>query len=82
MWKGSSAVRPGIHLDYRWKGNIDGEDVSLRVPNPAFPYRAPVTNPNAFGRDQIDLTVFARAPFAGSWYVEAAHKRPKSFTSV
>jgi hypothetical protein len=43
MWKGGSAVRPGIHLDYRWQGDIDGEDVSLRVPNPAFPYPAPVT---------------------------------------
>ena len=76
MWKGASVVRPGIRLDYRWQGDIDGEDVSLRVPNPAFPYPAPVTNPNAFGGDQIDLTVFARAPFADSWYVEAAYSQP------
>jgi len=50
--------------------------VSLRVPNPAFPYPAPVTNPNAFAGDQVDLTVFARAPFVGSWYVEAAYFQP------
>ncbi len=50
--------------------------MSLRVPNPTFPYPAPVTNPNAFGGDQIDLTVFARAPFADSWHVEAAYSQP------
>ena len=61
MWKGASAVRPGIRLDYRWQGDINGEDVSRRVPNPVFPYPAPVTNPNAFGRYQIDLTVLTRA---------------------
>ena len=76
IWKGASVVRPGIRLDYRWQGDIDGEDASLRVPNPAFPYPAPVTNPNAFGGDQVDLTVFVRAPFADSWYVEAAYSQP------
>ena len=76
MWKGATVVRAGIRPDYRWQADIEGEDVSLRVPNPAFPYPAPVTNANAFGGDQVDLTGLARAPFADSWSVEAAYSQP------
>lgn len=76
MWKGASAFTPGIRLDYRWRDDIDGEDVSLRVPIPAFPYPAPVTNPSAFGGEQVDLTAFLRVPFAKNWYAEASYAQP------
>jgi hypothetical protein len=48
----------------------------LLVPNPQFPYPAPVTNPSAFGGEQIDLTVFLRFPFANGWYTEASYAQP------
>jgi hypothetical protein len=76
MWKASSAFKPGVRLDYRWRDDIDGEDASVRVPIPGFPYPAPVTNPNTFGGEQLDLTLFARLPFAEGWYVEAAYSQP------
>jgi hypothetical protein len=56
----SDVFKPGVRLDYRWRDDIDGEDASLRVPIPGFPYPAPVTNPNTFGGEQLDLTLFAR----------------------
>jgi hypothetical protein len=46
------------------------------VPVPAFPYPAPVTNPGAFGGEQIDLTAFVRVPLASAWYAEAAYAKP------
>ena len=76
MWNGFSAVKPGIRLDYRWRDDIHGEDASLRVPIPGFPYPAPVTNPNAFGGEQLDLTGFLRVPFADKWYAEVSYARP------
>ena len=76
VWKGASALRPGVRLDYRWRDEIHGEDASLRVPIPAFPYPAPVTNPNAFGGEQVDVTLFARFPFAAGWYAEATYAQP------
>ena len=76
VWKGASALRPGVRLDYRWRDKIHGEDASLRVPVPGFPYPAPVTNPNAFGGEQVDVTLFARWPFAAGWYAEAAYAQP------
>ena len=76
VWKGASALRPGVRLDYRWRDEIHGEDASLRVPIPAFPYPAPVTNPNAFGGEQVDVTLFARLPFAAGWYAEATYAQP------
>ena len=76
MWKASSVIQPGVRLDYRWRDDIDGEDASLSVPIPAFPYPAPVTNPQAFGGQQLDLTVFARLPLASGWYVEGAYSQP------
>ena len=62
--------------DYRWRGTIAGQDETLLVPNPQFPYPAPVTNPSAFGGEQIDLTVFVRFPFADGWYAEASYAQP------
>lgn len=51
---------PGVGLTYRWQGDIKGEDAELAVPNPAFPYPAPVADPNDFGGEQIDLSVFVQ----------------------
>ena len=76
MWKGASAFTPGVRLDYRWRDDIDGEDASLRAPIPAFPYPAPVTNPSAFGGEQVDLTAFVRVPLAKRWYAEASYAQP------
>ena len=76
MWNGFSAVKPGIRLDYRWRDDIHGEDASLRVPIPGFPYPAPVTNPNAFGGEQLDLTGFLRVLFAKKWFAEMSYARP------
>jgi hypothetical protein len=76
MWNGSSVLKPGVRLDYRWRDDIHGEDASLRVANLAFPYPAPVTNPNAFGGKQLDAEVFLRMPFADKWYAEVSYARP------
>lgn len=76
MWNGWSALKPGIRLDYGWSDAIDGEDASLRVPVPGFPYPAPVTNPSAFGGEQLDVTAFMRIPFADQWYAEVSYARP------
>ena len=76
QWKGFTGFSPGMRLDYRWRGTIAGQDETLLVPNPQFPYPAPVTNPSAFGGEQIDLTVFVRFPFAGGWYAEASYAQP------
>ncbi len=76
MWKGASVFKPGVRMDYRWRGDIDGEDASLSVPIPGFPYPAPVTNPNAFGGEQVDLTAFVRVPLAQGWYAEASYAQP------
>ena len=76
QWKGFTALSPGMRLHYRWRDTIGGQDVALLVPNPQFPYPAPVTNPSAFGGEQIDLTVFVRFPLANGWYTEASYAQP------
>lgn len=76
QWKGFTAFSPGMRLHYRWRGTITGQDAALLVPNPRFPYPAPVTNPSAFGGEQIDLTVFVRFRFAKGWYTEASYAQP------
>ena len=76
QWKGFTAFSPGMRLHYRWRGRIAGQDAALLVPNPQFPYPAPVTNPSAFGGEQIDLTVFVRFPLANGWYTEASYAQP------
>jgi hypothetical protein len=76
QWKGFTAFSPGMRLHYRWRGTIAGQDATLLVPNPTFPYPAPVTNPGAFGGEQIDLTAFVRFPFANGWYTEASYSQP------
>jgi hypothetical protein len=76
MWNGSSVLKPGVRLDYRWRDDIHGEDALLRVANLTFPYPAPVTNPNAFGGKQLDVEVFLRMPFADKWYAKVSYARP------
>ena len=76
MWKGAAAFKPGVRINYRWRDDIDGEDASLRVSIPGFPYPSPVANPNAFGGEQVDLTDFVRIPPTKSWYVEASYAQP------
>lgn len=76
MWTGGAVFAPGVRMDYRWQDTISGEDVSLRVPNPVFPYPAPVTNPNAFGGEQIDVTLFVHVPLSERWYLDASYAQP------
>ena len=35
-----------------------------------------VTNPNALGGQQVDLTAFVRGPLNEGWYVEASYAQP------
>ena len=44
----ASELLSGMRLHYRWRDTITGQDAALLVPNPQFPYPAPVTNPSAF----------------------------------
>ena len=76
MWKDAGIFQPGVRLDYRWRDDISGQDAALSVPNPVFPYPAPVTNPQAFGGEQIDLTGFLRLSLDKGWYIEAAYAQP------
>jgi len=70
-------IEPGVRLSYRWQGQISGEDSDLSVPNPAFPYPAPVVDPSDFGGQQVDLAVFARLPLGSDgWFVEATYSEP------
>lgn len=76
VWKEAGTIQPGVRVDYRWRDDIHGEDGDLRVPIPAFPYPAPVTNPNAFGGSQVDLTAFLRLASRKGWYAELAYAQP------
>ena len=70
-------IEPGIRLAYRWQGKISGEDTDLSVPIPAFPYPAPVADPNDFGGQQVDLAIFARLPVGNSgWFISAEYSEP------
>ncbi|MGA1054925.1 MAG: hypothetical protein ACO3S4_06360, partial [Pseudohongiellaceae bacterium] len=64
---------------YSWQGEIEGEDASLAIPNPAFPYPAPVTDPSAFGGQQIDLSVYVDFPIAGGWSGRIDYTKPVWF---
>jgi len=75
-WNGGELVEPGVRLSYRWQGDISGEDVSLRVPNPAFPYPAPVVDPTAFGGQQLDLAVYVDVELAAHWNLRVEYSRP------
>lgn len=70
-------IEPGVRLSYRWQGQISGEDAELSVPNPAFPYPAPVTDPSDFGGQQVDLAIFARMSLGSDgWFVQAEYSEP------
>ena len=65
-----------MRLSYRWQGDISGEDVSLSVPNPTFPYPAPVVDPTAFGGQQLDLAVYIDLKVAAHWNLRAEYSQP------
>lgn len=69
-------IEPGVRLDYRWQDRIDGEDASLRIPNPTFPYPAPVVDPNAFGGQQLDLSAFVDIDLSTDWFIRAEVSKP------
>ena len=66
----------GIRADYLSRGMIRGEDESLTVPIPGFPYPAPVVDPNAFGGDQIDISVYLSATIFEEWRLRLRYERP------
>lgn len=67
----------GIRADYLSRGKIRGNgDESLRVPVPGFPYPAPVVDPDAFGGDQIDASVYLTAEIADDWRLRIRYERP------
>lgn len=72
----NSGFRPGVRLGYSWQDEIDGEDASLSIPNPAFPYPAPVTDPSAFGGQKIDLSVYVDFPIVASWSGRIGYTKP------
>ena len=78
-WRELGRFRPGIRVNYRWQGEISGDDVSLLLPNPRFPYPAPVVDPTAFGGQQIDVSVFADVDLSDDWSVYAEYSRPVWF---
>ena len=69
-------VSPGVKVSYSWQGEIDGEDASLSIPNPVFPYPAPVTDPRAFGGQQIDLTLYVDVDVGKNWSGRLSYSRP------
>ena len=57
-----------------------GAAPSHSLPTPSVwvdsnPY-APVTNPNALGGEQVNLTAFTRVLLNEGWYVEASYAQP------
>lgn len=47
-------VKPSLKISYEYSGHIRGLDESLLVSN-AFPFPAPVTNPDLYGGKQANL---------------------------
>ena len=66
----------GLRADYLSRGMIRGGDESLTVPIPGFPYPAPVVDPNAFGGDQIDITVYLTATISENWRLRLRYEQP------
>ena len=69
-------LKPSVRLDYRWQDQIQGHDQTLSVPNPNFPYPAPVADPTAFGGEQIEFTLAAEFNIDGSWFVRGEYSEP------
>ena len=73
---GGELLEPGVRFSYRWQGEISGEDLSLRVPNPTYPYPAPVVDPTAFGGQQLDLAVYVDVKVAPRWNLRVEYGQP------
>ena len=65
-----------ISLSYISRGKIDGGDTSLTVPIPSFPYPAPVVDPNAFGGEQLDVTLYVALNLSRDWRMKFRYKQP------
>ncbi len=75
-WNNLGRLRPGLRLNYRWQGEISGDDLSLLLPNPRFPYPAPVVDPTAFGGQQVDVSLFADIEVSDRWSLYAEYSKP------
>lgn len=75
-WNAGTLFEPGARLSYRWQGDISGQDVSLLVPNPTFPYPAPVVDPSAFGGQQLDLAIYMHMKLAVNWNFHVEYSQP------
>ena len=72
----SESIKLGMRTDYISRGKIDGGDTSLTVPIPGFPYPAPVVDPNAFGGEQLDITVYVALNLSQDWRMKFRYKQP------
>jgi len=72
----SSDVVIGVRTDYLSRGKIRGGDEALTVPVPGFPYPAPVVDPNSFGGDQIDVSLYVTANISEGWRLRLRYERP------
>ena len=76
QWKGFTAFLAGCAVALSLARHDYGAGCRVAGAEPPFPYPAPVTNPSAFGGEQIDLTAFVRVPLADGWYTEASYAQP------
>lgn len=72
----SESIKLGMRTDYISRGKIDGSDTSLTVPIPGFPYPAPVVDPNAFGGEQVDVTLYVALNLSQDWRMKLRYKQP------
>jgi hypothetical protein len=75
-WSSFDRWEPGLGVSYRWQDKISGDDTSLLLPNPQFPYPAPVVDPNAFGGQQVNVSAFLSIDFSANWNFRAEYSRP------
>ena len=68
-------VEPSIKLAYQYWGRISGADRDLQVPGP-FVFPSPVTNPNLYGGQQVDLVVAFKFPLTSKNTIELEVGRP------
>lgn len=67
----------GIRANYLSRGKIRGNgDQALNVPVPGFPFPAPVVDPNAFGGDQIDASVYLTGKVADNLQIRIRYEMP------
>ena len=75
-WSSFGRWEPGLGVSYRWQDKISGDDTSLLLPNPQFPYPAPVVDPNAFGGQQVNVSAFLSIDLSANWNFRAEYSRP------